>query len=36
MKQNIFKTLTVLGMFLFAMGAWADPTVTIKKQLNGV
>ena len=36
MKQNIFKTLTVLGMFLFAMEAWADPTVTIKKQLNGV
>ena len=36
MKHNIFKTLTVLGMFLFAMGAWADPTVTIKKQLNGV
>ena len=36
MKQNIFKTLTVLGMFLFAMGAWADPTVTIKTQRNGV
>ncbi len=36
MKHNIFKTLTVLGMFMFAMGAWADPTVNIKKQLNGV
>jgi hypothetical protein len=35
MKHNIFKTLTVLGMLLFAVGAWADPTVNIKKQLNG-
>ena len=28
--------MTTAFMFLFAMGAWADPTVNIKKQLNGV
>ena len=45
MKQNIKsmvttnymkRILTMAIVFLFTLGAWADPTVTIIKKLNGV
>ena len=36
MKQYMKSVMTMALMLLFTSGAWADPTVNIKKQLNGV
>ena len=36
MKYSMKSVMTTALMLLFAIGAWADPTVTIKKQLDGV
>ena len=36
MKQYMKSVMTMALMLLFTLGAWADPTVNIKKQLNGV
>ena len=36
MKQYMKSVMTTALMLLFTSGAWADPTVNIKKQLNGV
>ena len=35
MKQYMKSVMTTALMLLFAIGAWADPTVIVKKQLNG-
>ena len=35
MKQYMKSVMTMALMLLFTLGAWADPTVTIKKQLDG-
>ena len=35
MKQYMKSVMTMAAMLLFTLGAWADPTVTIIKQLNG-
>ena len=36
MKQYMKSVMTMALMLLFTSGAWADPTVNIKTQLNGV
>ncbi len=36
MKQYMKSVMTMALMLLFSSGAWADPTVNIKTQLNGV
>ena len=36
MKQYMKSVMTMAMMLLFTSGAWADPTVNIKTQLNGV
>ncbi len=35
MKHNIKYVISLVFMFLLTQGAWADPAVTIIKQLNG-
>ena len=35
MKHNIKYVMALVFMLLMTQGAWADPTVTIIKQLNG-
>ena len=35
MKCNIKYVISLMFVLLFALGAWADPNITVIKQLNG-